>query len=75
MLRYHPLRSLMVIYATKHRASGDTAKHVFPKMMPSRGIDLRSAGPGLPPCQHTWQVKVSLRNATGIPHPIAAIGV
>lgn len=35
-----------------------------------RGIDLPSAGPRLLPRQHSCLVKVALRNATGISHPV-----
>jgi hypothetical protein len=33
------------------------------------GLGLPSAGAKLLPCQHSWQVKVSLRTVTGCSHP------
>jgi hypothetical protein len=40
-----------------------------------KGNRLASSEPETSTLKTSFQVKVSLRNATGIPHPIAAIGV
>jgi hypothetical protein len=44
------------------------------ELVTSRGIDSPSASPELHGGKHSLPRKVPLRNATGISHPIAAIG-